>query len=291
MSSEAEIVADLARRAAVQNRVELVADPRTGGSFPVLVTNAGAMPLEAVLAPYRDRPLLHGNGGPFEATTLESFIDHARRFATDINSAIFVADTEVVAIYDYGTIDKPDWQRHRAKYSLPFSDEWEAWNNAFSKALSVQQFAELLESRIVDVTNGENALESSKKYAGLVGAEFASAQRLMELSRGLSIRVASKVAQVTNLGSGEGAIAYSAEHQDEAGKPLKVPGLFLLTLPVFRDGTLYQVPVRLRYRHKEGVLSWTLEPWRLSAVKRDAIGDIGKTLKAAQICPVYFGEP
>jgi hypothetical protein len=149
----------------------------------------------------------------------------------------------------------------------------------------------LLESRIVDVTNGENALESSKKYAGLVGAEFASAQRLMELSRGLSIRVASKVAQVTNLGSGEGAIAYSAEHQDEAGKPLKVPGLFLLTLPVFRDGTLYQVPVRLRYRHKEGVLSWTLEPWRLSAVKRDAIGDIGKTLKSAQICPVYFGEP
>ena len=47
--------------------------------------------------------------------------------------------------------------------------------------------------------------------------------------------------------------------EDADGKPLKVPGAFLLGIPVFRGGDAYQLPVRLRYRVVQGSVQWSYE--------------------------------
>ena len=284
--TEAEVIAHLAR-SGQSIEVQSIHDPHTDSAVPVaLVPGQGPKSLREQLDTYLERPRY--NKGSAKLTTLASFIDHLTRLGTD-DSAVFVSDEHASTIYDYQSPTQTARRAQRASYTFPVSDEWRAWKGADGKAMTQDAFAAFVEDRIVDVVDPVDAIDSSQRVARLIHAEFATPQRLMELSRGLSVRVGARVAQAVNLSSGEGQIAFASEHQDDAGKPLRVPGAFLIQVPVFDQWTAYQIPVRLRYRVKEGAVSWTCELWRAAAVQRDAVRDIAEAVQKAAPCRVYFG--
>ena len=111
-----------------------------------------------------------------------------------------------------------------------------AWTAGADKWMSQEAFAEFVEARLVDVTDPAEPGGAARSFADLLGVELATPNRVLELSRNLNVRVDAKVARVVNLSTGEGEMQYSEQHNGEYGNPVKIPGAFLLAIPVFDLG-------------------------------------------------------
>ena len=160
------------------------------------------------------------------------------------------------------------------------------------EAMTQEAFAELIEDRIGDVMKPEEGGDMIKEFAVNLGVELANPQRLMTLSRGLKVNVSSRVTNATNLeASGEGQIQFTEEHKSEAGDILRVPGGFALAIPVFRLGDLWKVPVRLRYRVKGPVVTWTVGLHRTDLTFATAFKQAVETTAADTGLPLFFGKP
>ncbi|MBY0432293.1 MAG: YfdQ family protein, partial [Rhodospirillales bacterium] len=177
---------------------------------------------------------------------------------------------------------QPRFGAHRTEYHFPLSDEWLAWVGSNSKPMSQVDFAAFIEDRILDVYDPPAGLldlsqpveheadQDLRAMAAKIGGTFASAAKLLELSRGMEVYAAAKLKESTVLQSGERRLVFEEEHRDADGRPITVPGLFLIAIPVFRSEGLFRLPVRLRYRAKSGGLVWWYELYKPEKVFESA---------------------
>jgi uncharacterized protein YfdQ (DUF2303 family) len=262
----------------------------------VLIIPSGKSPVDvkAIVDKYLPHP--ERKTGTATLTTLKSFVDHVNRFK-DAQSAIFAdvenrADPKLMAVIDYhqaGT-GHARWGQHRALYKFPVSDEWKAWTGR-KDPMDQTTFAEFIEERIGDVVDPALAGQVAKGVAEQLGITLASPARLMEMARGLSIRVGQRVTQHVNTSTGEAVIGFEEKHEGEGGGPLKVPGGFLIAIPVFKNGPLYQVPARLRYRVQGGSVVWWFALQRTDEVWDHAINEACAQAEEGTTLPVFFGKP
>jgi len=260
-----------------------------------MADNLKVISLKPLLDEYLTKP--ERRKGVAALGDLESFIAHALRFK-DEDSVLFADPTatapKLTAVLDYhrsGAKSDPRFGQHRAVYSFPLSDEWKAWKAKDGAEISQQEFAEFLEDRISDVADPASPGESAKAFAQKVGVTFATPQRLIELSRGLSLHVGQQVKQAVNLQTGEVQIQYVTEHTDEKGQPLKAPGAFLITIPVFRSGAPYEIAARLRYRQKGGGVVWFYQLYRLDRVFEHAFNEACDQARTETALPLFVGAP
>lgn len=323
--SEAKAVADIVRKHIAPALID-VADALNVGALgpdgsdevPVLVLPTGlqAHSIKPFLDQYRTAP--ERREGTAKLVELESFCDHVNRFK-DADSAIFAEPSttspKLMAVLDYhqrcnlptgedvvvgevvrGEVKpvdgKPRFGKHRAVYPFPLSDEWQAWLAKNGHPMPQAEFATWLEDRIVDVADPQAAFTSAKRFAEALGiTTFASPNKLLDLSRGLTIHVDERAATKVNPSTGETSVFYSAEHQDEAGAPLVIPRAFLIQIPVFRAGTLYQLPVRLKYRLASGRLAWFYDIHNVLKAFDDAFREACDLAAEKTGLPLFYGSP
>lgn len=250
---------------------------------------------------YRQRPRFrHGTA---IMLSLESLIEHANRFK-DLESVFFAnndrAAPTMTVVLDYhpsGAASAPRFGKHRGHYAFPLSDEWKAWMDANGKPMKMAAFAEFLEERIIDVQYlipGEDEIsEDLQKFITACGGDgtIATPQRLMELARGLQVYESSAVKEAVRLASGEGQVSFDVTHHDQDGKPLTIPGLFILAIPVFKMGAFYRIAARLRYRKTgEGIVFW-YDLWRTDRTFDHAFDEACELVKAETGLPVLLGKP
>lgn len=258
---------------------------------------------ESAFDAFRDAP--KRRKGTAHMTRLESFIGHVNRFK-DPDSALFANDCReapaLVAVLDYhddGSADReyaaqPRFGEHRTAYRFPLSDEWKAWTGKNGVQMSMIEFAEFIEDRIVDVESiqVEDLNETMKKFVGSINGKLASPTKLMELSRGLTIYENSVVKDVRKLQSGEAQIAFESEHVDASGAPLDIPNLFVITLPVFANSTdLYRIAARLRYRKTSGGIVFWFDLWRTDLVFDSAFTEACEKAATETGLPLFIGAP
>jgi hypothetical protein len=273
------------------------------GTQKVLVVpkDAQLKSIKGLLDEYKTKP--ERIKGIARHTTLESFTDHAVRFA-DKESALFAhrdpKAPSLLAVYDYhptvpdaGGVAAAEarFSEHRSLYSFPVSDEWTTWNQYNGTKLDQGQFAEFLENHIHNVTDPLGALKETVAIMEMLLCKFTGPSGLMELARGLTVREASVVANQHKLGSGEVTFRYDTKHLDEAGAPLTVPGAFLLSIPVFRGGDNYQLAARLRYRLANGLLTWWYELHRARETFDHAFDQACEKAKTDTKLPLFYGSP
>lgn len=227
---------------------------------------------------------------------IESFIAHVNRFK-DVDSALFANNSPqnpgLTAVLDYHkqtAIGEPRFGEHRTHYSFPLSKEWKTWTESDGAKLSQGDFAAFIEDNILDCSIDEGGSERITALKSLLGGSFASPQKLVELSRGLTVNETSKVRGVTNLSTGETSIVYETEHQDTQGAPIQVPNMFLITIPVFEGGDRYRIAVRLRYR-KSSSITWFYELSQVEEVFNDAIKGACEKAKTETALPLFVGAP
>lgn len=301
-TAEVSAVGELAKQAALAPSVVSITSPDgCQGQFvqiPVIADGKLTVRLDSVTRfydEYRTRPAQRK--GTATLGDLASLIKHVNRFK-DTDSVVF-ADTDrnnptITAVLDYhkaGSSSDPRFGYHRSHYEFPVSDEWKAWTGASGREMSQGSFAEFIESRIVDVVEFSPEFKSAQAFAEKCGITFATPAQVMELSRGLSITVDSKLATTVNLQNGIRQIQFSENHVGDNGTALKVPGAFLVGIPAFRGEARYQVCVRLRYRKSGATLNWIMDLWRHEEVFDAAIRDACEKVEQATGLPLLYGNP
>lgn len=284
----------------VQPDIVTVIEPGTGVEALVEVVKNDVRALDASLFnSYRQHP--KARTGTARLTTVDSLIDHVNRFK-DADSALFAVDDRtkpsITAVLDYhesGSTGVPRFGKHRSLFEFPMSDEWKAWTKMDGQAMGMADFAAFLEDRIIDVLDlipGEDSLsEDLQRFIATVGGTIASPSKLIELSVGLKVNEASAVKEAINLASGEAQVQFVSEHLDERGKPLKVPGLFLIGIPVFAQGPIYRIAARLRYRKTPGGLVFFYQMWRADRTFDHAFREGCERVRVETDLPMMFGTP
>ncbi len=227
--------------------------------------------------------------------TVESFCRYMNRFKND-NSIVFATeeDPTLRGIVDHHVAgDDPTAARfckHRATYKFPFSDEWIAWDAANDSEMTQGDFAEFLEDQLLDVIDPDDAGSTAAAFTSKLGIKLATPAQLLDLSKGLAVRLDGTAAQKVNLSTGESALSFKEEHTNEQGEPLHVPGGFVIGIPVFRGGAAYQLCARLRYRVR-GNVTWTIKMHRGDLVFRHAFEEACDKVAADTELPVLQGSP
>jgi uncharacterized protein YfdQ (DUF2303 family) len=253
-------IAELADRAG--HKVTTFSVPSTAKgvptSIPILINGAtgSASSLSGLLEPWRTRP--ERKIGTAAVNTLESFIDLVERHKTD-NSVIF-ADTDwqrpsLTAVVDYHAAEEAAFGQHRIHYAFPRSEEWKVWTDKHGKPLNQVDFAEFIEDHIQDLTAPDGLEEEG--FERLFSCKVGYPNDLVMLSRGLQINAEVRVKNAIKLQTGESQITFEEDHKNADGHPINVPGVFVINIPIFHGGAATRIPVRLRYKLRDGVIAWT----------------------------------
>lgn len=146
----------------LRTNIENIADPRDGTQAPFAIGQNGAHSLipAASWDEYRAFPL--ARTGKATLTQLPSFIDVVNRFKF-AHSAIYAVDDftkpSLTAIFDYhpengaAGVNPAQPMRHRASYAFPLSEEWNAWIAKNNTPMGMGDFAQFLETRILNPTS------------------------------------------------------------------------------------------------------------------------------------------
>ena len=247
--------------------------------------------LKEFFEPYRTAP--ERREGTATVTVLNSFIDLVNRHK-DMGSAIFAEtvwpNPKLTAVIDYHDLDNTArFGRHRVVYAFPVSDELKAWVEQNGKPMNQGDFAAFIENRIADLAspNDAEAIELERLFKTTIAVP----SHMVDLSRGLLIKVAAEVKNATMLQSGEVDIVFREEHRNDAGEKITVSGLFMLSVPAFRDGDPVRIAARLRYRLREGKLTWFYQLYQWEVEIRNRVSeDLERAAKETEL-PAYEGAP
>lgn len=293
-----ELIRDAIEAAREETRVKVatIIDPSDGTEAPFVINGTTAAPISAdAFDKYRAKPLRRA--GTAAMTRIESFVAHVNRFK-DANSAIFAKDDpaapRLTAVLDYHPGEgEPRFGAHRTSYAFPLSPEWTAWFGKDAKPMAMVEFASFLEDHIVDVLNESGGLSSdADNFVKMTGGKFATPSKLIEIARGLQVNEASVVKEARNLSTGESEFTFDTQHTGADGKPLKMPNLFVIAIPVFaRSAVSYRLIARLRYRKTPGGLVFWYELWRPDLVFTDAFEEAVAKVESDTGLPVLIGAP
>ena len=267
--------------------------------------------------------------GTADMGNIDSLIELTKRFKNS-NSALFgerIGNNEalrITAVIDYHdriniSVDpdkepkaedmkflaesvRPRHAQHRIKHTFPLSDEIKAWSKVATKPLDLLEFALFLEDNILDVlplpaflTSSEKPKEDAdiklKDLIEKLDGTPCGPRKLMELSKGLQINEDTKAKVFINKDTGEQSIGFENEHEDGEGNKLVVPNMFLIAIPIFEGGEAYRIPVRLRYRKKQGTINWLIEPYQLDRYIKHAFTEACQKAADETDLPLYFGTP
>jgi hypothetical protein len=310
------VIIDVAENTPLDVMAPVAFVPTDGGGFAL----ANVKPF---IDAYRERP--ERRTGTAKLDDLASFIAHTNRFKDD-DSAIFVsgdpARPSFLSVLDYheavngpseekrGSDPEPRFGQHRGAYVPVFSDEWKAWTGVAGKGLSQADFASLIESRARDIFDvnemddvapeegspsrlGEMARWFSRRFArGKAPSEFyATAETMLVMAEGLTATVTDRVGDIAKRDSGGTRITFESDRATD----VEIPAAFVIEVPVFRGGNLWQLPVRLRYALRQAGdtkrAEWRIEPFGVERTVADVVKDMGETVQKATGLPVFVGAP
>lgn len=279
-------------------KIELVDHPiETDFKVPLAVLPNGKK-LES-LKPFLDayRAFPERRQGRAALRTLQSLIDHTNRFK-NYNSALFAdPSTEqprIVSVLDYhlaGPEGRARWGQHRGMYDFPLSEAWKAWKEIDGEQVETQAFAEFLENRVEDVCDpsGLKADSATRLLADKLNLALATPAAVMAASRGLSIHVNHDVEEHRVLETGEVTFQFTERHEPKGGA--KIPAAFAIAIPVFENGDMFVIAVRLRYRVQGPRITWIPSLYRTDRTFDQAFRSACEKAKEATALPLFYGTP
>lgn len=290
----------------IQAKPVELADPRDGTKAHFVVSAGGILPVPTnswdSLRPFP----LHRTGTA-SLSQLPSFIALVNRFKFP-NSAIFANDDftkpSLTAIFDYHpdngevggemSANATQAMRHKASYAFPLSKEWQAWIGKNATPMGMGDFARFIEDNIVDVSADpvESFAQASQDFVRANRGTLATPSKLVEISRGLQVYERAVIKEAKNLSTGEAQFTFDSEHTDGDGKPLTLPTMFSITIPVFaRSIDAFRLIARFRYRKTgEGLVFW-YELWRPDLTFETAFNEAIDKVSTETGLPIFAGAP
>lgn len=214
----------------------------------------------------------------------DSFIDYTKRHGSLTDSTIWCqADYKagkvafMTIVNDHGeTEQSAAWRDHRAHFTPEFSEEWQRWVNRHKQPFSQAEFAAFIEDNLKDIVSADGSptgammLEMALTFEANQDMRFKSAIRLQN-----------------------GGVQMNFVQDDDAQtlQKMQVFDRFSIGLPVFWNGDGYRIDARLRYRVRDGKLSFWFELIRQDKVLEAATQTLIQQIREKTGNPFFFGEP
>lgn len=294
-----DVAARLGARAEGVEIVDIAPPPGVDGlpaSIPVALLR-GETPTVHSVADMFERFRLHParKVGQAEAQTFESFCELVNRHKTPDTVIFADADwkkpsfTAIVDYHEAESAGRAGYGKHRVHYPFPLSEEWQAWIGQNGEPMKQAEFAWFLEDRVAELSAPTDHEKSTLEHQ--FQTTIATPAQVVELSRGLAVHVDTRVKASATLQTGEGQIAWEEAHNDAAGKPLKVPGLFMLSIAPFFMGEPVRIPVRLRYRVTGQQTTWFYQIYRPDLAITEHVRHRLADAREITGLPAYEGKP
>jgi uncharacterized protein YfdQ (DUF2303 family) len=225
---------------------------------------------------------------------LASLLNECSRYKNDALSVyVHAVDPtrapSIIAVFNDTVAGTPSFRDHRSTYVPQPSSEIRAWLAAGQRLISQEEFAELIEERLLDVkapNPEERNMAPLLEAATLLKLQVGNPAELLEVSRGLQVNVSSNVKGKPNLHNGAVSFAF----EESAQPTVTVPGAFLLDVPFFEGATKVLILARLRYKVEESKIKWRVLLHDVPRVYREAVDDLCRDIREAGH-RVVLGQP
>ena len=194
--------------------------------------------------------------------TARSFIRYFNSFKTE-HSAIFgnPDNGHIAGIIDAHSPASPDNERHVAHYQTPLSRQWKEWTAHNGKGMNQHDFTKHIEKNLLDIVSPASG-------------------EMLEISRGIQAKKEINFVSGLRLSDGSHQITYEENVQGTSAKGnIKIPEVFVLGLPVFKDGESYSVTAKLFYRIKDSQLVIWYELQNHEVTYEDALNAAWETIE------------
>lgn len=214
----------------------------------------------------------------------ESFIDYMKRHGSLTDSTIWcIADYKAGKVGFTGILNdhgeeatQAAFRDHRATFAPEFSEEWTRWTGKNKQPFNQAAFAEYIEENLKDIASvegsptGSQMLEMALAFEANQDMKFKSAIRLQN-----------------------GGVQMAFTQDDDAGTLAKMSAFdrFTVGFPVFWNGDAYRIDARLRYRVREGKLTFWFELIRQDLILEAATQTLIGLIRDKTGNPFFFGEP
>lgn len=214
----------------------------------------------------------------------DSFIEYVKRHGSLTDSTVWcVADYKngkvgfLAIINDHGEDEnQPAWRDHRALFAPEFSEEWNRWIGKHKQTFSQAEFASFIEDNLKDIASvegqptGAQMLEMALTFEANQDMRFKSAIRLQ---------------------SGGVQMSFVQDDDAQTTQKMQVFDRFSIGCPVFWSGDAYRIDARLRYRVRDGKLTFWFELIRQDKVLEAATQTLIAQIREKTGNPFFFGEP
>jgi len=256
--------------------------------------------------------------GTAQMQDLQSLILWANRFKGKDSVLYANPDLEspsltCIADYHGGGAPQIDYQfgdttarhcAHRAVYEFPLSDEWKAWMEVSGNPMEKDDLGEFIEANAKDIMDPTPAILKGKEdtknadwenrlitTAQQIEGRYGQLTQLLAMSKLFQVFETSNLKVQTNRDTGESQIQFLNEHKSADGKPLDIPNLIIIAIPVFQGGALYRMPVRFRYRKSGGNIRFILSAYNPEKAFKAALNEAVQAATKATGLETFMGTP
>lgn len=249
---------------------------------------------------------------------LQSLIDWANRFKGPTSALFAKPDLNaptITCIADYHAEGPADQAaaggdptarhcHHRAIYSFPLSEEWKAWTGVSGNALEKDDLGEFIEANAKDIMDPTAAILAAKESdknqpwenrliqtAQQIEGRYGQLTQLLQMSRQFQVYETSNLKVTSNRDTGESEIQFLNEHKGADRKPLQIPNLIIIAIPVFMGGAPYRMPVRFRYRKMGGAVHFILSIYNPEKAFEAAFKEAVEEATEKTELPTFKGTP
>ncbi|MDR0249984.1 MAG: YfdQ family protein [Burkholderiales bacterium] len=215
---------------------------------------------------------------------VESFIDYVRRHGSLTDSSIWCkanyvrGDVNLTAILNDNGDDpeKAAWRDHIARFEPTFSEEWNRWTAANKKPMSQSEFAMFIEDNMGDITTADGT---------------ASGAMMLDMALQFEANQDMRFKSAIRLQNGGVQMAFVQDDDDATLAKMQMFDSFHIGVSVFWNGQPYLVRARLRYRVRDGKLTFWYELKRPDKALEDATKAMLEVVREKTGTPFFFGNP
>lgn len=214
----------------------------------------------------------------------DSFIGYVKRHGSPTNCTIWgTADYQagdvgfLAIINDHGDdADKAQWRDHTARFAPTFSTEWKRWISSNKTPMTQAAFAAFIEDNLKDITGGENS---------------PSGAQMLEMALSFEANQDMRFKSAIRLQNGGVQMAFTQDDDSQTLAKMQMFERFAVGIPVFWAGDAYRIEARLRYRVREGKLSFWYELMREDKTLEAATTELITKIRDGAGMPFFFGDP
>ena len=212
-------------------------------------------------------------------TEVASYIECVNRWS-DIGRSVIYADTSsmtLTAVFDEhppsGDPKLTGWREHRALYTAPRSSEWRIWSDNDGKVMSQTKFGDFLESRLEDMRAAQG---------------YPLPTEVLSMARALHLKIKGEFKREIDPTTGN--FHFIHRHENDTGSTV-IPRAFLIAIPVFDGGDLYEIEARVRFALEENRPAFSYTLHRKAEIERDAFRIVRDAVGKATTLPILAGLP